>query len=183
MNRSDRRWKRRTSTAAATAVGAVAGAVGTVAMDTVWYLRHRRSGGTEGPLEWEFGGVDNWDDVSAPGKVGRRVLDRLVDGTAPDRWAQSTQTVVHWGTGIGWGVQFGLVVGSRRSISWHAGLALGPIAWLSSYVLLPLAGVYKPIWEYDATTLAKDLSAHIVYGAVTGIAFASLARTRERRVA
>jgi hypothetical protein len=24
--------------------------------------------------------------------------------------------------------------------------------------------LYKPIWKYDAETLAKDLSAHLVYG-------------------
>ena len=31
--------------------------------------------------------------------------------------------------------------------------------------------IYKPIWEYDAKTLAKDLSAHLAYGAGTGSAF------------
>jgi hypothetical protein len=36
--------------------------------------------------------------------------------------------------------------------------------WASDYVTLPLAGVYQPIWEYDAQTLYKDLSAHLVFG-------------------
>jgi hypothetical protein len=56
-------------------------------------------------------------------------------------------------------------------------LALGPAAWLSSYVLLPLAKIYKPIWDYDAKTLGKDFSAHLVYGVVTGIAFSAIAPT------
>jgi hypothetical protein len=48
--------------------------------------------------------------------------------------------------------------------------------WVSGYVVLPLAHLYKPIWEYDSKTLAKDLSAHIVYGVTTAVAFAFLAR-------
>jgi hypothetical protein len=36
-------------------------------------------------------------------------------------------------------------------------------------VTLPLAGVYQPIWRYDAKTLAKDASAHVVYGTVTDL--------------
>jgi hypothetical protein len=28
-------------------------------------------------------------------------------------------------------------------------------------------GVYKPIWKYDLETLAKDLSAHLVFGTAT----------------
>jgi hypothetical protein len=55
-------------------------------------------------------------------------------------------------------------------------LALGPSAWLSSYAILPLAKVYKPIWEYDARTLGDDLSAHLVFGTATSAAFAVLTR-------
>ena len=47
------------------------------------------------------------------------------------------------------------------------GLFLGPSAWIASYVVLPLLGVYKPIWKYDARTLAKDFWAHMLYGVVT----------------
>ena len=53
----------------------------------------------------------------------------------------------------------------------------GPAACLSSYVLLPLAKIYKPIWDYDAKTLGKDFSAHLAYGVVTGIAFSAIAPT------
>jgi hypothetical protein len=55
--------------------------------------------------------------------------------------------------------------------------------WLSGYVILPLAGVYKPIWEYDAKTLADDLGPHIVFGTTTSAVFAVLTRGQhdERR--
>jgi hypothetical protein len=38
----------------------------------------------------------------------------------------------------------------------------------------PEGGRYKQIWEYDAKTLATDLSAHLAYGAGTGAAFSLL---------
>jgi hypothetical protein len=37
-----------------------------------------------------------------------------------------------------------------------------------------MAKVYKPIWEYDARTLARDLGAHMVYGFVTAAALGAL---------
>ncbi|MBV9578523.1 MAG: hypothetical protein JO057_08040, partial [Chloroflexi bacterium] len=60
------------------------------------------------------------------------------------------------------------------SYQWLRALGLGPLAWLTSYVILPVANVYKPIWEYDARTLGDDLSAHLVYGTATSLAFAAL---------
>jgi uncharacterized membrane protein YagU involved in acid resistance len=154
----------------------MAGALGTAGMDAVWYISYRRGGGIEGPLAWEFSaGVEKWDDVSPPGQVGRRLLEGFLGREVPDRWARTTQNVVHWATGLLWGAQFGVVAGSAERPSWRYGLVLGPVAWLSAYVVLPLAKLYKPIWEYDASTLAKDLSAHLVFGTVTGAVFAAIA--------
>jgi hypothetical protein len=48
--------------------------------------------------------------------------------------------------------------------------------WAGDYVVIPEAGLYKPIWEYDAKTLASDLTAHLAYGAGTGAAFWLLIR-------
>jgi len=56
------------------------------------------------------------------------------------------------------------------------GLPLGAAAWASGYVVLPEAGLYKPIWEYDAKTLAGDLSAHLGYGAGTGVTFSLITK-------
>lgn len=54
---------------------------------------------------------------------------------------------------------------------WPRAAGLGPIAWLSGYVVLPLAGVYKPIWTYGVRTLANDVTTHIVYGTAVGAAY------------
>jgi len=156
--------------------GGIAGVFGTATMDTLLYVRYRRGGGAQSPIEWEFSaGVSKWDDVSAPGLVGKRILEGVLGHEVPDRWARSTQNVVHWATGMGWAAPFGAVVGSAKRRSWIWGLDLGPIVWLAGYVILPAAKIYKPIWDYDAKTLGKDLSAHLVYGATTGVIFAALA--------
>jgi len=54
--------------------------------------------------------------------------------------------------------------------------SFGAAVWAAGYVLLPAGGLYRPIWKYDAKTLASDLSAHLAYGAGTGAAFWVLAR-------
>ncbi|MBV9578612.1 MAG: hypothetical protein JO057_08495, partial [Chloroflexi bacterium] len=140
--------------------GGLAGAIGTAAMDLLLYLRYRRGGGTAPVWQWEFAsGVHNWEEASAPGQLGEKV-ERLISGhKPPDAWASATTNLVHWATGIGWGLQYGLLANRPSSYQWLRALGLGPLAWLTSYVILPVANVYKPIWEYDARTLGDDLSA------------------------
>jgi hypothetical protein len=174
-HRSSSQASRRSRTAS---IGILAGAAGTAAMDTLLYLRYRRSGGTQGPLEWEFSaGVQGWEDVSAPGLVGKRLLNSVLGRQAPDKWARSTQNVMHWATGMGWSGPYGVISGARGRAPWTGGLVFGPIVWLAGYVVLPVAKIYQPIWDYDAKTLAKDLSAHLVYGVTAGTVCAALAHS------
>ena len=163
------------------AAGAIAGAAGTLAMDLLWYRRYRREKGTEAFAPWEFArDVESWETASAPGQVGKKVEELVLHQTPPDTWARPTTNVVHWATGVGWGINLALarfVLPRARGL----GLTLGPVAWLTSYAVLPLLKVYKPIWRYDARTLGKDLSAHLVYGAVTAAGFALLTRGADTR--
>ncbi len=161
----------------ALARGAAAGAVGTAAMDAVWFTRYKRQGGDQGLWAWETSeGLDKWDDASAPGQVGRQVVRSLRRREPADRWARPTTNVMHWAYGGMWGAQYGIVARSAQRSAPVWGLVLGPVVWLSDYVVLPIAKVYKPMWEYDAQTLWKDLSAHLLYGAVTGATYAALAK-------
>lgn len=159
-------------------LGGVAGAVGTAAMDLLQYRRYRRDGGKDSMWYWEFAGaVRKWDEASAPGHVGQK-LERLVTRqTPPDDWARATTNIVHWATGIGWGLQFGALANRTSQHPRVRGLVFGPAVCLTGYMLLPLAGVYEPIWKYDAQTLAKDLVAHLVFGLSTSAAFAALSST------
>src|SRR5258708_16863892 len=127
----------RTSPVGAVALGTAAGAVGTAAMDLVWYRRYRKNGGPQGLLAWETAeGVDKWDDASAPGQVGKRIVEGFTQEELSDRWARTTTNVVHWATGLAWGAQFGIAAGSTKRRRWSLGLLFGPLVWLASYVLM-----------------------------------------------
>jgi hypothetical protein len=150
------------------ALGALAGVVGTVAMDLVWYRRARQDGSEQAFLEWEVvRDLQSWDDAPAPGRMGRKIVAAVTHEDPPPSRAAVISNVMHWAYGTTWGALFALAF-PRRPL-W-AGPALGAFVWSSDYVTLPLAGVYEPIWKYDVPTLWKDLSAHLVFGAATDVA-------------
>ena len=149
------------------AVGALAGAAGTLAMDLVWYVRARREGNHEGFAEWEVvRDLESWDAAPAPGQMGRKIIGAIAGSDPPVERAAAVSNIMHWIYGTSWAAAYALAF-PRRPV-W-AGPALGAALWSSDYVTLPLAGLYKPIWRYDARTLNKDLSAHLVFGTVTDL--------------
>jgi hypothetical protein len=161
-------------------LGVISGAVGTGAMDLVWFRRFRQGGGEGGLYEWETGkGTACWENATDPGKVGHLILRKLSGHDIDDRWARSVSNVVHWATGMVWGAQLGLLALTLPRFRREFDLLLGPTAWLSGYAVLPLVKLYKPIWKYDSRTLEKDLSAHMTFGSVTALTFAILTRSRE----
>jgi hypothetical protein len=144
-------------------------------MDLLLYRRYRREGGQDSAWRWESAeGVTNWGAASAPGQLGRKVEQLVTRRPPPDPWARPTTNAMHWVTGATWGLQYALFATRSARHPLLRALALGPAAWSAGYVVLPLAGVYRPIWTYDRRTLGRDLSAHLVYGVATSAAFASL---------
>jgi hypothetical protein len=165
----------------ALAGGLVAGAVGTLAMDLLLFARYKRGGGKSGFREWELSaGIESWDQAPAPAQVGKRLIEGLFQVELADQRAPLVNNLVHWGFGLLSGAPYGLVAGSLRAPrSWY-GLPFGAGVWATGYVVLPLAKLYQPIWEYDARTLAGDLSAHLVYGLSTAAVFNALSRRTRR---
>ena len=156
--------------------GICAGALGTLAMDTLLYRRYHDGGGSSGFLAWESSdGLSSWEQAPAPALVGKQVLERLTGGEVPPRYARSLNNAMHWGLGLATSAGYGLVMGSRRSRVWY-GLPFGAAVWAGGYIVLPRLGVYEQIWKYDLKTLGKDLSAHLVFGAATAAAFSFLSR-------
>jgi hypothetical protein len=148
--------------------GAVAGALGTLAMDLVWYRRSRAAGDDSDFLSWELTGpIASWDDAPAPAQMGRKVLEAVGGREVPVERAALVNNLMHWGYGTTWTAGYALVPGRR---AWWHGPAFGALVWASDYVTLPLAGVYEPIWRYDVATLWQDLSAHLVFGAAADVA-------------
>lgn len=157
--------------------GVVGGVVGVAAMDVLLYMRYRRDGGRTPPMEWEFGGKSSWDAVGAPAQVGRRLYEGFTQDELPPAKARLTNNIMHWAYGIGWGTVFGTFAGTAKNPRLGFGPPFGAAVWLSSYVVMPVAGLYKPIWEYDRSTLWRDLTAHLVYGTAVAATFRVFTRS------
>jgi hypothetical protein len=156
----------------AVARGLLAGAAGTLAMDLLLYARYRRGGGKDPFPGWESSaGLDDWDDAPAPAQVGRRLVDGMFGTTLPASRARLVNNVTHWAYGISAAAGYGVLAGSLRNPRIAYGAPFGAGVWATGYVVLPAAGLYKPITEYDKVTLAKDLSAHLVFGLSTAAVF------------
>lgn len=157
--------------------GLVAGTVGTAIFDLWLFARYRQGGGETAFADWETSaGLSSWEGAPAPALVGKRAVEAITGQELPPERARLVSNVMHWGYGIGNGVQYGLIAGrsERPRIRW--GLPFGATVWGSGYVILPILKLYKPIWEYDAKTLANDLSAHLVYGLATATTLRALSR-------
>ncbi|TCC45369.1 DUF1440 domain-containing protein [Kribbella pittospori] len=162
--------------------GSAAAAVGTLAMDVLLYGRYRKEAGKSGFPRWEFSAdVHNWDEAPAPAQVGKRLFEGLFRRELPDRRAALVNNVMHWGFGILNGAVYGVLAGSVPEPKVRHGALFGAGVWASGYVTLPAAGLYEPIWKYDGRVLAKDLSAHLVYGLTTATAFRILDYVRKPR--
>jgi hypothetical protein len=162
----------RTTPLFALSSGLLAGAVGTVCMDALLFALYRRGGGDSAFRAWEFSsGLSSWEEAPAPAQVGKRLVEGLFRIELPPQRAALMDNVMHWGYGKLGGGQYGIVAGSLKRPRILHGLPFGATVWATSYVLLPAAKLYKPIWAYDPETLGKDLSAHLAYGLGTATAF------------
>lgn len=148
-------------------------------MDLVSFVRYRRGGGEQRFVEWELSsGLCSWDQAPAPAQIGKRLVEGLFQREVPPTRAALVNNVMHWVYGIVWGAQYGIVAGSLPMPRVRWGIVFGSIVWATGYAFLPLAKLYRPIWEYDGKTLAKDLSAHWAYGLGTAATFRLLSRPR-----
>jgi hypothetical protein len=173
-------WRR--TPLAAVARGLVAGVVGTLAMDTLWFARYKRGGGESDFAAWEFSsGFTSWEEAPAPAQVGKRLFEGLFARELPTQRIGLANNLTHWAFGILGGAQYGIVAGSMRTPRILYGLPFGAGVWCTGYVILPAAKLYKPIWDYNRETLAKDLSAHLVYGLGTATAVRLLSLPTGRR--
>jgi hypothetical protein len=181
--------------------GALAGAAGTAAMDLFWYARRRLSdGGEAGPeaeavhpasqvaatltpdqAGWDESEdlLEEWGAAAAPARVGKQVYEGVTRRTLEARFARATGALVHWSYGMWWGGLFGLVAATDRRPRTGWGPFFGATVWGTSYVLLPITGLYRPLWEYPVAELVPDLAAHLIYGTGTAVAFRLLAVIRD----
>ncbi len=118
---------------------------GVACFDTVQFLPYRLGGGDARAVDWELSRGLTWADAPAPAQVGRRDVEGNFRIELPDRRASLAYNLVHWGYGIAWGGLFGLVAGSIAKLRLRHGLVFGTLVWLTGYVILPLAKLYRPL--------------------------------------
>ena len=169
------------STFGSTIRGAAASAPGTLAMDASLYRRYRHDGGNAAFAGWESSeGLTSWEHAPAPALVAKRLLEGVLEREIPPRYARLFNNATHWGFGLAAGAGYGVLGSRRRPKVWY-GLPFGAAVWLSGYIVLPLLGVYKPIWKYDLGTLRRDLNAHLVFGTATAVAFSIMSNVEVDR--
>lgn len=165
--------------AAALVRGAAAGLAGTLAMDALWYRRYRRGGGTDGFLDWELSAATkSYEQAGAPAQVGKRIVEGYLQRELPPASAGMMNNAVHLLTGVAWGATHAIVTTSTPAPRAASGPLTGATAWAASYAMLAPAGIYEPVSDYPPAALWQDLSAHLVFGLATGIAFAALTGRR-----
>jgi len=133
--------------------GLIAGAVGSLAMDVLWYARYRRGGGKQHLFAWEFSsGLSSWDEAPVPGQVSKRLFEGLFQKKLPPQRAELVSNITHWAYGMLNGALYGIAAESLGQPRTWYGLPFGAGVWAVDYAVLPAAGLYKPIQDYHRQT-------------------------------
>jgi hypothetical protein len=148
-------------------VGAVAGAIATIAMSAVM-LGAKRAGIT-GELP--------------PEKIARRAIEAVADEPPTDHDERAAAAVAHVGFGAAAGAPFALLM-TLNPVAWRsaafaacAGALYATGIWLVSYQgWVPALGIMPAASRDRRGRVATMLAAHWVYGATLGVLVAVLRR-------
>ena len=151
----------RTTPLGAVIKGVVAGAIGTAVM-TAYQLAAAKAMGS---------GSSN-----VPGEVGKRVLEGVFQREVSDEQVEQLTNPVHVIYGVSWGPLYGIVQSSLSRGSGRHGLAFGTAVWGASLVQLPAMKLAPPVWEMSPSSIALDLSYHLVYGLGVAAGYAAIDR-------
>ena len=151
----------RTTPLGAVIKGLFAGAVGTGVM-TAYQLAAAKAMGS-GPS-------------NVPGEVGKRVLEGVFQREVSDEQVEQLTNPVHVIYGVSWGPLYGIVQSSLSRGSGRHGLAFGTAVWGASLVQLPAMKLAPPVWEMSPSSIALDLSYHLVYGIGVAAGYAAIDR-------
>lgn len=153
-------------------VGAASGLVAT------WVMTR-----AQGPI-WQVGSAatrfrekEAQGDLEPATVLTARRAARIARTSIPDDRAAAAGQWVHYLTGTTLGALFGLVAPRLRLSPLAAGPLYGVAVWLlNDETLVPALGLSRKPWKYPASTHAKALASHLVYGAATGAGYAALGR-------
>jgi uncharacterized membrane protein YagU involved in acid resistance len=158
------------STAKAACAGAVAGLVGTFAMNVAQRLWTHAAGdhppesaaGPHDARDWqERDEAQNSNELvaqTAATTVGRPLSDRELAVAAP---------IVHFSFGAAIGAAYAMYANGRRELR-RTGLGLGTTLWLTAdEIAMPMLGLSRSTLQRSGEKHLQSLAAHLVYGVVT----------------
>ncbi|MBF5045963.1 hypothetical protein FGE12_26360 [Aggregicoccus sp. 17bor-14] len=95
---------------------------------------------------------------------------------------QAASQLVHLGYGAAWAAAFALGQrGGRSRAPLLRGALFGAAQWaFGFFVLMPALGVTRPAWRQRPRELGVNLSAHLLYGAVTALVSEEMQQQRQR---
>ena len=146
------------------ALGLVAGAAGTAALNVVTYLDMavRGRGASSMPAQ-------------AAGDLAQRVGVDLGEGDTADNRREGLGALLGYATGIGVGAAFGLVRGRVHVPTSVAAVGLGAAAMAGSDTPLTALGLTDPR-SWPASSWVMDVVPHLAYGVVTAAVFDAFSR-------
>jgi len=101
----------------------------------------------------------------------------LVGRSLDARQKKVGSEIVHYATGAAWGAMFGVLSRRVPAPFVATGAAYGLLVWLlNDELLVPALGLSRKPADYPASTHAKALASHLVYGTATDAGFRVLAR-------
>jgi hypothetical protein len=152
--------------------GAASGLVGSWLMEQA--QRRLSALGSEETRRREADAQEGWEPATyRAAELAARTFGRTLDD---DRKAAAGE-VVHLLTGAIAGGVFGAAAHALGARGVLPGLVFGAVLWLvNDEVVVPTLGLSQPPARYPASTHAKALAAHLVYGAAAGSGLRLLAR-------
>ena len=135
--------------------GIDASAVGTLAMDTLLYRRYRGGGGRSRSSR------GSPPTASTAGRAHRRrrsspsACSSASPGAMSRRGTPGSSTTSRTGASASPPARPTDCSSDRAGPTCWYGLPFGAAVWARRYVVLPLLGVYEPIWKYDLETLEQ----------------------------
>jgi hypothetical protein len=100
---------------------------------------------------------------------------RLAGRSIPEQRKDVAGQLVHYATGAAFGALFGILARRVPLPALAAGALYGAVVWAANdELLVPALGLSRRPWEYPASTHAKALASHLVYGTAAGAGFRAL---------
>ncbi len=116
------------------------------------------------------------DQPPATVRAARRAAHLAGTAIAEERVGSAAETV-HYATGALFGAAFGVLAPRVALPALAAGALWGAVVWLvNDEGLVPALGLSGKPWAYPASTHAKALASHLVYGAATDVGYRLLGR-------